>query len=120
MTVVDDTFTKIVLRASNDPDAHYQKWVYYRHPETGGLVDNPLQAQHISTIDDYLYKCEDWAREHWPNYAWERARLIVDVQPFHHPEALDKIIDMNLRERALKKLSTHERRALGLLRGETS
>lgn len=114
MTVIDDTFTAIVLRAAHDAPIPGREWVYYRHPEHGGLTIDPLEADRITNISAVLYAYEDLAKKHWPNRDWVRARLIVSVEPFSNPEALNNIIDHHLRREALKKLSLHERRALGL------
>ena len=60
---------------------------------------------------------EAHAMKNWPNYIWERARLIVSVEPFSSPavtRAMDESITTFIRRQALAKLSLNERKALGV------
>jgi hypothetical protein len=113
MTIIDDTFTRIVLRTPLS--SNRDRWVYFRYTDHGDLVDDPLHAHHLQSIDVHLLEAEDHARKYWPNYPWERARLIVDVKPFGTPtDVLNEVIYEQLRRSAKAKLTDHEKKALGL------
>lgn len=115
MTVIDDTFTRIVLRAEHPDGVPGREWIYFRFTDHGGLVDDPLFADHLSNIDVHLLEAEAHARKHYPNYDWQRARLIVDVKPFGTSnETLDELIYEQLRQSAKMKLTGFEIKALGL------
>jgi len=111
---IDDTFAAIVLRASQDNKL--KPWLYFRFTDHGGLTDDPLEASRLK-IDEHLWMAEAHAMKNWPNYIWERARLIVSVEPFSSPavtRAMDESITTFIRRQALAKLSLNERKALGV------
>ena len=113
MTAIDDTFTAIVLRA---PMRDHTSWVYFRYTDNGGLTDDPVMAMRLK-IDEHLWQAEAHARKNWPNLTWERARLLVSVEPFSSEavtRAMDESITTFVRRQALMKLSLNERKALGV------
>lgn len=115
MATTDDTFDRIVLRAAKPWGATGGiAYTYFRFPEHGGLVDDPLQADFISSIDARLLAWEELSRHLWPKMTWERARLCVEVLPFANPQALDAVIKEQLVKQALAKLTEQEKQALGL------
>ena len=111
-----ETFARIVLRSPHDAPIRGREWTYFNFHEKGGLVDDPLFAAQASNISDYVFFMEDCARKETSGREWQRCRLIVDVQPFSDAvnRAMDENINEHLRSQAMKKLSAHELRALGL------
>ena len=113
--LIDDTFTAIVLRAPIADRGPRMQWLYFRHDDHGGPVEDVLFADRFS-IDPGLRYAEERAKTRG-SFTWERARLIVKVEPFSDEaelRAIDVNIDSQLRGRALAKLDADERRVLGL------
>lgn len=106
------TFTAIVLRALRNSAG---QWTYFRYPEHGGPVEDPIHA-HRCQVDRYLLDAEAAAVRHFPGLTWERARLVVDVLPFDEPviQTMDEVIRGQVRRDAIGKLTDLEREVLGL------
>ncbi len=116
VTVADETFTRIVLRAPHDAPLPGREWWYHNFAEKGGLVADPLRANHCDEIGYYVYFMEQMTAKEYPGYEWQRCRLNVDVQPFSEPvlRAMNATIDEQLRKSARAKLTDLELKALGL------
>ena len=109
----DQTFTRIVFVAPTDIAPGSQR--YFRYPEHGSPVKDVLFADTITAPEDLLRMERDVAR-YFPNHGYEPMRLCVAIKPFS-PSALAglrEIGQMFIRRRALNKLTTEEREALGL------
>jgi len=108
--MADDTWTKIVLEHANDAGVT----VYFRWTEKGGLTRDPLEAAYATNANAGLdFMIREAARE-FPRHNWQLRRLRVSVELFHHEKNVRDLVDRDVRQRALHKLTDREREVLGL------
>lgn len=113
MTIVDDTFTRIILAAADTTNSPLPR--YFRFEEKGGQTHDPLAASYAENLDDNLGFMIDQAAREFPDIRWAPQRLIIKVEPFSNFAMYkEKLIDADTRRIALAKLSERERRVLGL------
>lgn len=107
----DDTWTRIVLEHSNDAGVT----VYFRWTEKGGPTRDPLDATYSTSADAGLDFMIQEAVRGFPKHDWQLRRLRVSVEPFHHEKNVRDLVNRDVRQRALHKLTNREREVLGLI-----
>lgn len=106
---IETTWTRLLFRNRRDSRE------YYRHPEHGGLTEDPLLADlNSGKPSSSLLTSLQLAKRAYPQIEWELCELVITVKDVGSAKTVWDLVDDEIKKVALAKLTEDEKRVLGL------